>query len=146
MRTLAIGLAMSLLGTGCRGEPGADPRAAGEAIGDGTGAVVTPTYGGPPLLRCALDGAALDVAVEAPTGGFELRHGETTHAGDTTTVRLELTRPADDELVPAMLEELAVRVELTDTTPRVRVAIATWTRGVHYLVPPEAELAAVIER
>ena len=91
---------------------------------------------------------AVAVELVAPSGGHELRHDETVWRADpgrdVAEVRLRLETPGQEEPVTMALETLRERVALERAPDLVEVRIATWQRGVQYLVAPEYELADVL--
>ena len=92
------------------------------------------------------DGESVEVAVEVPTGGHELEVDDVVLAGGVATVRLKLTTPGEGELVTEAFQTHRVDVDLPAACGRCVVRIATWQRGVEYFVPPEAKVAAVVDR
>lgn len=111
-----------------------------------------PDWDGPPL-RAELETMeseppqfAVAITVEAPTLGHDLELVEVGRDGGTTVVTLKLTEPGADEVVGQMVQTERVRVPLDHAPERVLVRVSRWQRGTQYLVPPEARLAAVLER
>lgn len=81
---------------------------------------------------------AVAVNVQAPSGGYELKHAETKSAGAATEVLLVLTGPGPDEMVMQMLETKSLRVPLAQVAGEVRVGVRQVRRGV---AAPEAQYA-----
>src|SRR5690606_11780560 len=138
-------------------EPDATPEGDGETPGRPPqgGFVSEPAegYDGPPVtavlevMESFPEQYAVAVEVTAPTGGHELEHTATRKAEDgATEIELKLPTPAEGEGVTQALETLRVRVPLESRPQEVRIRVAQWMRGAHYVREPDAVLAAVIAR
>lgn len=89
---------------------------------------------------------AVAVALEAPTGGYQLVHDRTEPHGGVVRVLLTLTEPGHDEANVAMLETKHARVPLPAGKEPVEVCISTVTRGLNYIQQPPYLLAAKLAR
>lgn len=107
-------------------------------------------YEGPPV-RAVLEVMeseppqyAVSVEVQVPTAGWELDLVDVREEGDALVVELKLTEPAADELVAQVIQTKTARAKLDREPDVVQVRVSRWQRGVQYLVPPAARLAAVL--
>jgi hypothetical protein len=102
-------------------------------------------YRGPRVVA-ALVGGALDVAIHVNTGGHALAAKATRREDGHTVVELGLTAPGDGEVVTQALEVVRVQVALPAQSGPIHVRVQQVQRGVHYLVEPGFQLAAVVAR
>lgn len=91
-------------------------------------------------------GAPHRIQLRVPTGGHELHYEGAKLDGEFADVELRLVTPGTDEMVAQALQDLEVELPAADlgTAKQVRLRVATWQRGVHYLVAPAHELAATL--
>lgn len=96
------------------------------------------------LRLLAARGDQRPLVVTVPSGGHELAFERAVRDGDTVTVELKLTTPGAEEGATAALEDHEVALPTRDLigAATLRIAIATWQRGAHYLVAPAHEPAA----
>ncbi len=143
-------------GTGSDSADSAEsPEAGGPGAGDerpGDAAPAPVDYEGPEISaelevgEGAEPQCAVVVRAECPTLGWALEEDRCETDDGVTRVRVRLTEPGTDEMVGQAFETKSVRVAL-DAVPagRIEVCVSRWTRGVEYLVEPEARLAVVLE-
>lgn len=127
-----------LLLCACRAEPVVEP-----------GAKMTEAWRGPAVTTRWRADRALLIELVAPAAGHHLGLGDVAVHGDLADVHLTYTTPAADELVAQVVTPLQVVVPAVDLPAGVQlvhVHVATWQRGVHYIVAPAPELAAVARR
>lgn len=137
------------------GDAAEQPAAGSPEVGDegpGDAAPAPVDYEGPEItaeLEVG-DGAeppcAVLVRAECPTLGWALEEDRCETDDGVIRVRVRLTEPGAEELVGQAFETKSVKVAL-EAVPagRVEVCVSRWTRGVEYLVEPEARLAAVLQ-
>lgn len=113
----------------------------------GKGGTPVYDYAGPPIAAdVELEGSTrvLRVDVTVPSGGFEFEAEGVESQGGVAIVRLKLTQPGDDEIVTMALETHTRRVAIPQDARSFKVMVASWKRGVQYVVAPAHKLAKLV--
>ena len=99
-----------------------------------------------PRLQASIDGSQLAVDIQVHSGGFGLALLRTLAGDGHVRVELELTSPAEGEIVTTAEQTKKLRVALPGATDPVWVHVRQVQRGAHYLVAPVLDLAVVVTR
>lgn len=104
---------------------------------------------GPPVRAVAAANGAVDVVLTAPTLGYRFELQDVAVEGAVAAAIFKLTTPAADVLTGQMITEHRLQIpaeRLPAAARTVQIRVATWQDGVHYVMPPEPELAATVRR
>lgn len=99
-----------------------------------------------PRLQASIDESQLAVDIQVHSGGFGLALLRTLAGDGHVRVELELTSPAEGEIVTTAEQTRKLRAALPEGADPVWVHVRQVQRGAHYLVAPALDLAAVVTR
>lgn len=106
-------------------------------------------YSGP-ACKATLTGSGADakaiVAVEVPTGGWELKLDRVWEQGAHARVELTLVSPGDGVMVTQAFETKRVEAKLPAVCTKAEIVISQEKAGLAYFRKPDYELAETLTR
>jgi len=105
-------------------------------------------YAGPQCQATVASDAAgktVQVAVEVPSGGYELKLDRVVDRGPLSRIELTLVSPGEGEMVTMAFETKRSQAKLPVSCARAEVWISQEKRGLHYFKKPDYELASTLE-